>query len=88
MITVNVKAEKTDLEALINLARREPVLILAPDGKEFFLAEADDFEKEVEELRASPAFQKFLDERQAAPRRTVSLDEIEQEIDQELAQVS
>ena len=45
---------------------------------------ADDFEQEVETLRQSRAFQRFLDERKASPRR-FSLEEIEAEIDQELA---
>lgn len=47
--------------------------------------EADDFGKEVATLRASQAFQKFLDERSAS-RRTISLEEIEAEIERELAQ--
>jgi hypothetical protein len=45
---------------------------------------ADDFEQEVETLRQSQAFQRFLDERSASPRR-IPLEEIEAEIDQELA---
>jgi hypothetical protein len=48
------------------------------------LAEADDFEREVETLRGSQAFQRFLDERSASTRR-IPLEEIEAEIEQELA---
>jgi hypothetical protein len=44
---------------------------------------ADDFDQEVEELRASQAFQDFLDERSKSERR-ISLDELETEIDEEL----
>lgn len=40
--------------------------------------EADDFEKEVEALRNSQAFQRFLDERSRSTGR-ISLDEIEAE---------
>ncbi len=50
----------------------------------FVISEADDFDREVEELRASQAFQDFLDERSKSERR-ISLDELEAEIDRELA---
>jgi len=84
MRTVNLEEEKLDLEAVLKLARQEPVLLLTSDGKEFCLAEADDFEKEVAALRKSQAFQQFLDERSGCTRR-IPLEEIEAEIEQELA---
>jgi PHD/YefM family antitoxin component YafN of YafNO toxin-antitoxin module len=84
MKTVNLAREKFDLEAVINLARTEPVLLLTPDGKEFCIAEADDFEREVNYLRESHAFQGFLDERSACAKRT-SLVEIEKELELELS---
>ena len=83
MKTVNLEEEKLDLEAVIQLARQEPVVLLTADGKEFVLAEADDFEQEVETLRSSQTFQRFLDERAQNPRR-IPLEEIEAEIEQEL----
>ena len=83
MKTINLEKEKLDLEAVIKIARREPVLLVTPDGKGFCIAEADDFEKEVEALRGSQAFQRFLDERSASTRR-IPLEEIEAEIEQEL----
>ena len=84
MKTIDLEKEKLDLEAVIKIACREPVLLVTPDGKEFCLAEADDFEKEVEALRGSRAFQRFLDERSACTRR-IPLEEIEAEIERELA---
>ena len=83
MKTIDLEKEKLDLEALITMARREPVLLVTGDGKEFCIAEADDFEREVEALRGSRAFQRFLDERSASTRR-IPLEEIEAEIEQEL----
>jgi len=65
------------------MASREPLLLVTPDGKEFCIAEADDFEREVDALRGSRAFQRFLDERSASIRR-LPLEEIEAEIEQEL----
>ena len=84
MKTVSLADETPSIEELIKLAREGPVLLLSADGQEFLLSEADDFEQEVEALRRSPAFQRFLDTR-SADRRRVPLDEIEREIDQELA---
>ena len=83
MKTVDVEKENPDLAAVISLAREGPVLLLTPDGKEFFVSEADDFDKEIELLRSSTAFQTFLDERSASKHR-VPLEEIEREINQEL----
>lgn len=85
MKTVNLEEEKLNLEEVINLARKEPVLLLASDGKEFLISEADDFEREAETLRGSQAFQKFLDERSKSKRR-IPLEEIEKEIEEELAE--
>jgi hypothetical protein len=83
MKTIDLTKEKLDLEAVIKMARREPVLLVAPDGREFCIAEADDFDKEVEALRGSQAFQRFLEERSASTKR-IPLEEIEAEIEQEL----
>lgn len=83
MKTVDLEKEKLSLEEVVNLARKEAILLLTSDGKEFFISEADDFEKEVEVLRGSQAFQKFLDERSACTRR-IPLEAIEKEIEKEL----
>ena len=69
MKTVDLTKEKLDLEAVIKIASREPILLVTPDGKEFCIAEADDFEREVEALRGSLSFQRFLNERSASTRR-------------------
>ena len=84
MRTINLAEEKLALEEVIQLARKEPVLLLTSDGKEFLISEADDFEREVETLRASQAFQRFLDERSKS-KSAIPLEEIEREIERELA---
>jgi PHD/YefM family antitoxin component YafN of YafNO toxin-antitoxin module len=84
MKTVNLEKEKLDLHTVIDLAGKEPVVLLTADGREFVVAQADDFEREVETLRGSQAFQRFLDERSRSTRR-IPLEEIEAEIEQELA---
>ena len=84
MKTIDLEKNKMDLAEVIKIARREPVLLVIQDGKEFCIAEADDFEKEVEALRGSQAFQRFLDGRSASVRR-IPLEDIEAEIEKELA---
>jgi len=84
MRTIELDKEPLDLAAVIKLASQEPVLLVTPEGKEFCLAEADDFEREVQTLRGSQAFQRFLEERLASTKR-IPLEEIEAEIEQELA---
>jgi hypothetical protein len=84
MRTIELDKEPLDLATVIKLASQGPVLLVTPEGKEFCLAEADDFEREVETLRGSQAFQRFLDERSTSTKR-IPLEEIEAEIEQELA---
>lgn len=85
MKTINLEKEKLDLKEVIKLAQKESILLLTSDGKEFFISEADDFEKEVEMLRGSHAFQRFLDDRSMCKPR-ISLEEIEKEIEKELSE--
>jgi hypothetical protein len=80
MRTIDLTDERLDLDAIIAIATDEPVILLTPDGREFFVSEADDFDKEVDTLRASETFQRFLDERSQSKRR-IPLEEIEIEID-------
>ena len=84
MKTIRLEEVQLDLDSAINLARNEPLLLLTADGQEFFMTLADNFEQEVETLRQSQDFQRFLDERSASPRR-IPLEQIEAEIEQELA---
>jgi PHD/YefM family antitoxin component YafN of YafNO toxin-antitoxin module len=82
--TIDLSQETPDLTDLIALAQQEPVLLVTANGQEFLLAEADDFEQEAEQLRSSSVFQAFLEARSASQPR-FSLEEIEREIDQDLA---
>lgn len=81
MTTIDLKTEHPDLDTVIALAKKGPLLLLTSDGKEFFMSEADDFEREVESLRSSVAFQRFLDERSACKVR-VPLSDIEAELNE------
>jgi hypothetical protein len=81
MRTIDLTDETMDIKAIIAIASDEPVILVTPDGREFFVSEADDFDAEVNTHRASEAFQRLLDERSQSKRR-IPLAEIETEIDE------
>ena len=84
MKTIDLDTTKLDLNSVIDMARQGPLLLRTADGQEFCMSLADDFEKEVESLRRSQSFQRFLDERSACSRR-IPWDDVEAEIERELS---
>lgn len=88
MKTITVKnMQHVNLTPIFQTAQSEPVILLTTDGREFILSQADHFAEEVETLRNSQRFQRFLDERMACQTR-IALDELEREVDLELQQIS
>ena len=85
MRSIDLRNEKVDLSQLLQLAEEGAVLIVAKNGLEFIVAEADDFDAEAEALRKSATFQSFLDRRMSEESR-VPIEDIEREIEQELNQ--
>lgn len=84
---IDLAKQALDSTDVLTLAQTRPVVLLAADGREYMIAEADDFEQEVEQLRNSLAFQQFLDQRSGhqGTKRRISLDDVERTIDAELA---
>lgn len=80
---IDLAKQALDITDVLTLAQTGPVVLLAADGREYMIAEADDFEQEVEQLRNSVAFQQFLDQRSGhqATKRCISLDDAERTID-------
>lgn len=85
-----IKLEEISVEfvQVLELANDGPVVLLGPNGREYVLAAADDFDQEVEQLRNSVAFQNFLDERSTLQRPRRSLTTIAHAIEEEIAQRS
>jgi len=79
MKTIDLSRERIPIEKLLDLARKEPLLLLTGEGEEFLLSGADDFDQEVEALRSSEAFHHFLDERSRSGRR-IPLEDIQREL--------
>jgi len=56
-------ATVSTLSELLDLAEDETVLVTTPDGREFIVAEIDDFDEEIEALSRNPEFLALLEER-------------------------
>jgi hypothetical protein len=76
MRMLDLRKQSVTVEELLNWASSDSVLILAQDGHEFILEEANDFEREVAMLGNSETFMKFLEER-SKESGTIPLDEVE-----------
>jgi hypothetical protein len=81
---LDLTAETVDMRRFLELIQEGPVVLRAPNGKEYMIAEADDFAAEVAQLRNSPAFQQFLDARSARGKSRRPLAAVVAEIDEEI----
>jgi hypothetical protein len=85
MNVIDLTQQRLDILPALELAHNDPLILIAPDGREYVLAEADDFDHEVELLRSSTAFQEFLDERLAAKHHRRPLTDVLRDIEAEIA---
>jgi hypothetical protein len=63
MRTVDLSTEMQSLQDLLELAGQENLILSTPDGREFVLAELNDFDKEVDLGRQNQELMEFLDQR-------------------------
>jgi hypothetical protein len=67
------------LDEVIDLAKKQLVVLRRPDGSVFALSEVDDFDVEVELLKHNAEFMSFLRQR-SEENATISLEELRQEL--------
>ena len=70
MKTIEIGATTPSLPELLELASGGNVILRAPDGKEFLLAEVDDLALEVAMIRQQPELMDFLTQRSAEGQRS------------------
>ena len=75
MKTITVSKRAKGINALLKRARRGNLILKAPDGYEFILAEIDDFNREIELTRQNKKLMEFLDLR-ARQAKTIPLEEV------------
>lgn len=63
MRTITIFPEQDRVDALLRLAMHENIILKTLDGREFILAELDDFGREVELTRENQDLMRLLDER-------------------------
>ena len=66
MKTLGVSDELPSVKDLLELARDENVILRTSEGREFILAEIDDFDGELELIRQNDKLMEFLRLRSAA----------------------
>lgn len=74
MKTIAVSARACTLVSLLKQACDENLILRTEDGREFLLAEIDDFDREIELTRQNEELMRLLDER-GREKATVSLQE-------------
>ena len=74
MKTIDLATGAPSLPDLLNLASEENVILRAADGREYVLAEVDEFEREVALVRQNQELMEFLDQR-SHPNKTYTIDE-------------
>jgi len=72
--TVTVSPRARTLSALLKEAQRGGLILRSSDGREFVLAEIDDFDREIELTRKNKRLMKLLDDR-AKQTETISMAE-------------
>ncbi len=63
MKTVNIPTQAKTVTSLLKKAQKGGLILRSPEGKEFILAEIDDFNREIDLTRQNKALMKFLDAR-------------------------
>ncbi len=79
MKTVAVPAQAAEVNALLEQARDDAVLLRCDDGSEFLLTVVDDFDLETARTRQNVKLMALLDERAKQPE-TIPLDEVKRQI--------
>ncbi|RKZ49995.1 MAG: hypothetical protein DRR16_03940 [Candidatus Parabeggiatoa sp. nov. 3] len=75
MRSIAISMDAIDIIELLRQAYKENLILKAPDGHEFILAELNDFDREIELTRQNEPLMAFL-ERRARQTKTVPLDDV------------
>ncbi len=79
MKTVAVPPQATEVNALLEQARDEDLLVQTADGSEFVLTVVDEFDHEIARTRQNAKLMALLDER-ARQTQTIPLDEVKRQL--------
>jgi transcription antitermination factor NusA-like protein len=80
MKTITVPVEATEINALLEQAQAEDLLVRAADGNAYIVVAVDDFEEEIARTRQNARLMALLDKR-ARQTETRSLEDVKRELD-------
>jgi hypothetical protein len=79
MKTVSIPSKATEVNALLDQARDETILVRTADGSEFMVSIVDSFDEEVARTRQNAELMALLEER-AKQTRTIPLAEVKRQV--------
>jgi hypothetical protein len=79
MKTIDLSQSQRDLREVLDLAGEENLILTTPDGRQFVLAEIDDFETEIRLVREQRELMELLGQRSSSSRK-LSLDEVKKDL--------
>ena len=80
MKTVDIPPQATEVNALLQQARDDDILVRMSDGTEFMVTVVDEFDEEVWRTRQNAKLMALLDER-AQQEKTVPLADVKRQLD-------
>jgi hypothetical protein len=79
MKTITIPPQATEVNALLEQARQEDLMVRSADGTEFMVTAVDDFDLEIASTRRNAKLMALLDER-AKQTKTVPLAEVKRQL--------
>ena len=79
MKTVAISPQAAEINALLDQARDDELLVRTADGSEFLLTAVDEFDQEVARTRQNAMLMELLDQR-AHESQTIPLDEVKRQL--------
>jgi hypothetical protein len=82
MKTVHISKQAKTINALLEEARNDDLIVKAADGTEYLLSFIDDFDREIALQRRSKKLMAFLDEcaRKAQQEKGIPLEEVKRQL--------
>jgi hypothetical protein len=79
MRTIAIPAQAAEVNALLEQASHEDVLVRTADGAQYMVTAVDDFDEEIVRTRRNAKLMALLDDR-ASQTKTVPLDEVKRQL--------
>lgn len=79
MKTIDLTIELPSLEEILELASDQNIILKTTDGREFILAEVDDFDEEIELVRQHRELMEFLGQR-SRKTKTFTLSQVREKL--------